>query len=300
MTLQAVVAVALAAGLDLLFGEPPDRLHPVAWLGTSIGWLDRDWLVPRIAGVLLALSVPFFVAILVANGLILLQVVDPWVAAVSAGLVLYTTTSLRMLCDRAQSVLASSTSDPDAARSTVPALVGRDPESLSPAELRSAAVESAAENLSDGLVAPLVAFAVVIPVSLPLAAGAAAWVKAVNTLDSMVGYPEHPLGTASARLDDIVMWLPARITALLLVVVTRTPAALARARRWAGEPPSPNAGWPMATLAAILDVRLSKPGVYDLNPNAPFPSTELGQEGIRIVTRAGRLAFGLTGVIAWL
>lgn len=300
MTLHGLVAVSLAAGLDAVIGEPPDRFHPVAWLGTVIEWLDRAWPAPSVAGFLLAVGLPLFVAILVTCGLWLLTRLDPWLAATGVGLTLYVSTSLRMLGDRARSVLALSTTDPDAARATVPALVGRDPASLSAAELRSAAVESTAENLSDGLVAPLVAFAVLLPVSLPAAAGATAWVKTVNTLDSMVGYPDHPLGTASARLDDAVMWVPARVTALLLVAVARSPRALVRARQWAADPPSPNAGWPMATLAAVLDVRLCKPGVYDLNPDAPFPTVDIGQQGVRTVMRTGRFAFAIAGVLAWL
>ncbi|MDY6817372.1 MAG: adenosylcobinamide-phosphate synthase CbiB [Halobacteriales archaeon] len=300
MTLHGLVAVSLAAGLDAVFGEPPDHLHPVAWLGTVIGWLDRSWPASELVGALIALGLPLLVAGLVTTGLTALTIVDPWLAALGVGLTLYTATSLRMLRDRAESVLELSGTDPDAARTAVPALVGRDPASLSGPELRSAAVESAAENLADGLVAPLVAFAVLTPVSLPAAAGGAAWVKAVNTLDSMFGYPDHPLGTASARLDDLVMWLPARVTALLLVVVERSPGTLVRARSWAHEPPSPNAGWPMATIAALLDVRLAKPGVYELNPDASLPAVDIGRTGLDIITRTGRLAFGITGVIAWL
>jgi adenosylcobinamide-phosphate synthase len=214
--------------------------------------------------------------------------------------VLFTTTSLRMLLAEAQGVVAASETDVAAARERLLALAGRDSSALSAGQLRSAAVESAAENLSDGLVAPLLAFVALAPLSLPLAAGGAAWVKAVNTLDSMLGYPEKPHGTASARLDDLVMWIPARASAVLLALAARDPDALQQARRWARVPPSPNAGWPMATVAAALHVRLEKPGVYTLNEVGGLPTVADAERGVRLTRLAGLLAvLGAAGVVAW-
>ncbi len=220
--------------------------------------------------------------------------------AVVAGLALFATTSLRMLVGAAREVVAASESDPAAARAASLALVGRDTSSLSPAELRSAAVESAAENLADGLVAPLLAFAVGAQASVAVGVACAAWVKAVNTLDSMLGYPDTPHGTASARLDDAVMWVPARLSAVLLATAARSPTALSTARRWARAPASPNSGWPMATTAAALGARLRKRDAYDLNPDAPLPTPATARTGVQTVSVAGWLAFLLAGVAAWL
>lgn len=174
------------------------------------------------------------------------------------------------------------------------------------AHVRSAAVESVAENLSDGLVAPLFAFAVCAPFSLPLAAAAAAWVKGVNTLDSMFGYRSKPIGWAPARLDDVVMWLPARLAGVLLAVSVAEFSLpfSSRVRTLARRPPSPNSGWPMATMAAVLPARLVKPGVYDLDPasdtaNTRLPTTADAMQAVRVTNRAGLLAFALAGVIAW-
>ncbi|MFB6169943.1 MAG: cobalamin biosynthesis protein, partial [Haloarculaceae archaeon] len=167
------------------------------------------------------------------------------------------------------------------------------------------AVESAAENLADGLVAPLLAFALLAPASLALAAGGAAWVKAVNTLDSMLGYADKPVGWAPARLDDAVMWLPARLAAGLLALAAFDRRVPTRAGAWAGAPPSPNSGWPMGALAAALDCRLEKPGVYALNPDADLPAGATARRGIRVVRRAGALAWvgaallAAAGVVAW-
>ncbi|MFB6169556.1 MAG: cobalamin biosynthesis protein, partial [Haloarculaceae archaeon] len=146
-------AVALAALLDWLAGELPRRLHPVAWFGRLVAPLDRVWRHPRVVGALGALALPLAAAAVVGGAVWLASVRSPPVGAALAGLALFTTTSLRMLLDAAGSVVAASESDPAAARADLPALAGRDPSGLSAGELRSAAVESAAENLADGLVA---------------------------------------------------------------------------------------------------------------------------------------------------
>jgi adenosylcobinamide-phosphate synthase len=228
----------------------------------------------------------------------------------AATLILFVTTSRRMLLERTRSVVRASNVDQggdiDRARADLPALVGRDVTDLTPGQIRSAAVESAAENLADGLVAPLLGFAVGAVVggavgpatALGLAAGAATWIKAVNTLDSMVGYPDRPLGWASARLDDVAMWVPARVTAVLIALVAGRPWALANARCWLPAVASPNAGGPMGALAAAGDCRLEKPGAYVLNPTASLPSVETALAGIRTVNRAALAAYGLTTLVA--
>lgn len=213
-----------------------------------------------------------------------------------AGVALFTTTSLRQLVSKAREVVVATDEDLPTARERLRWLAGREATDLSPGEIRSAAIESAAENLADGLVAPLLAFAMFAPLSLALAAGAAAWVKAVNTLDSMLGYPHKPHGTASARLDDLVMWIPARASAALVALAALSPASLGGAHQWADTPPSPNSGWPMATLAVVLDSRLEKPGVYVLNDREELPSLESSRFGIRVVGVAGLLAFVVVGV----
>lgn len=295
-----LAALALAVGLELSLGEPPRRAHPVAWFGRLVERADREWSRPRAAGLAAALLLPALAAGTVTGLVALAGRLDPLLGIALAGLALFASTSLRMLLDVARDVIAASERDLAGAREAVPALAGRNPEALSAGELRSAAVESSAENLADGLVAPLLAFALLAPLSLSLAAGGAAWVKAVNTLDSMLGYPEKVHGTASARLDDLVMWVPARASAVLLALAARDPKALARAREWAGAPPSPNSGWPMATLSSTLDVRLEKPGAYVLNGTGELPTVGEARRGVRIVALAGVLSYLFAGAIAWL
>jgi len=305
----ATGAVALAAALDLAVGEPPERLHPVAWFGRAVAPLDRAWERPRLVGSLAAVGLPLAGAAAVALPTWLVATQSPVAGTVVAGLALWATISLRMLLGVASDVIDLTDEDLPAARERLRALAGRDAATLSAPQVRSAAVESAAENLADGLVATLGAFALTalvaslaggtLPVVLAAAAGAAAWAKAVNTLDSMLGYRSKAVGGPSARLDDLVMWLPARLSAGLLAAAALAPASLAAARADARRPASPNSGWPMATLAAVLDVRLAKPGAYDLDLGPSLPAAVQARRGVRTVRRAGLLAAVLAGVVAW-
>ena len=301
--LGITVAVCLAAALDWILREPPADYHPVTLFGGAVDRLAaRQWRSPRLAGAALAVALPVAVAVFVYLPLRATRPLPGIVVATLAGLVLWTTTSLRLPVEVGDVAVAESISDPDAAREALGALVGRDAGALSPALVRSAAVESLAENLSDGLVAPLLAFAVVAPVSLPAGAAASAFVKAVNTMDSMVDYPGE-FGWGSARLDDAVMFVPARLTAVLLGPAAGDPEAAWRARRYADAPASPNGGWPMATLAAALDVRLEKPDAYVLNDVADLPTVGDGERALAAVKWTGFVAYAAVaglGILLWL
>ncbi|XVH30518.1 adenosylcobinamide-phosphate synthase CbiB [Haloferacaceae archaeon DSL9] len=298
MGIAAAVAITIGFALDRLFAEPPTRLHPVGWLGRLIEPVDRDWSRPRLVGALAALALPALAGGVAFAAVAGAALVHPIAGPVVAGAVLFATTSLRMLVDTARRVVELAETDLDRAREELLALAGRDASHLSPGAVRSAAVESAAENLADGLVGSLAAFAIAVVAfgvvtpawALSFGAAAAAWVKAVNTMDSMLGYRTKPVGWASARLDDLVMWLPARASAAMLSLAAGTPDPLLQARRWAQIPPSPNSGWPMATVAAALHVRLEKPGVYTLNDVASLPTETEATRGVALVERAGIVA----------
>jgi adenosylcobinamide-phosphate synthase len=320
--------IALAAFLDRAVAEPPEWAHPVVLLGRGIDRIDRQWPNSRWVGLAVALLLP-----LGAGAVVALLVVGSWLAAIAVGFsafgalamatlaaggILFTTISLRLLLRTARDVVGLSASDPDRARRALRALVGREAGTLSPAQIRSAAVESAAENLADGLVAPLVAFVggvligaavvgsgrAVVVALLALGAGGAMWLKAVNTLDSMLGYPHKPTGWASARLDDLAMWLPARVCAIVLALAAGNLRALVGAQGSAQLPASPNSGWPMATLATALGVELSKPDHYTLDCGPALPTVEDAQRGTRIVARAGWLFVAISALgavlLGWL
>jgi len=311
--LASLATLAIAVALDLALAEPPARVHPVALFGSVVGRFDRSWSRPRLVGVAVAVAVglPIGVAAFAGGIVAAASFALPAFSALPvlvAGTILFTTVSLRMLLATTAEVVELTETDPDAARESVRALAGRDATDLSPADLRSAAVESAAENLADGFVAPLGGFALGATVglavggsevALPLAAGGRRGLGEgrQHARLSMLGYRSKPVGWASARLDDAVMFLPARVTAGCLSVAAGSIEALRWAASWAGKPGSPNSGWPMATAAAALDVRLEKPGHYVLNPTRARPASRRGR-AVRLVGVSGGVAVALAA--GWL
>lgn len=297
---RASVAWA-ALVVDLLAGEPPARVHPTVWMGRGVAAARRGSRARGAAGSLLdGLA-------LVAGGSLV-----AWLAGRSAeracarlprgprgaalGLALKPAISLRALLDAGHEVeRALERGDLEAARRLVSwHLVSRDAGALTAEEVAGAAIESLAENLSDGLVAPLIAFRAG-------GLGAAYLYRFVNTCDAMLGYrsPELEwLGKPAARVDDALNLLPARVSAVLLLAAAAAcgedPAgALAVGLRDAGRTPSPNGGWPMAVTAGALGVRLTKPGVYVLNPSGRSPGAADLRRARRLVAVAGVLAAAL-------
>ena len=247
----AALTVLLAGLLDALFGEPPNALHPVAWLGSLIAALERR--CPRggprreFAGGVLVVVITISVAAAAGVGVALALAHLPWWLSLPLGaMALKVAFSLRGLVRAGRSVQRALESDTEAARAGLRALVSRSRE-LEPPQIASAAIESLAENLSDSVVAPLLYFALF---GLP---GALVY-RAINTLDAMIGYHGRYeyLGKPAARLDDAVNWVPARLSGLLLVALAalateapppgrrcadstaarRAPTSSARSRPW--------------------------------------------------------------------
>ncbi|HEX3409464.1 MAG TPA: adenosylcobinamide-phosphate synthase CbiB, partial [Candidatus Binataceae bacterium] len=186
------------------------------------------------------------------------------IGAAAAVLVAWTTLALRGLDDAAQKVgRALEANDEVAARQAQPALVGRDPATLDRAAMIRATVESVAENTSDGVIAPLFFLFAGGPV-------AAIAYRAINTLDSMIGYRDRYylfFGRAAARIDDFANYFPARLTALCLIAAAhfvsgRAPQAWTTCREDARKHASPNAGFPEAAVAGALDIQLGGDATY--------------------------------------
>lgn len=274
--------------------------HPVGWLGLLISAGDRRWnkersafAARRLAGALLALRI---VALAAAAGLLLAFMLPPgWLGVVLGGVLAWPLLAARSLHDHVAVVARPlAAGDIAEARRAVSMIVGRDPSVLDAAGIARAAAESLAENTSDGVIAPLF-WGVIF--GLPGIAG----YKAINTLDSMIGYrtPRHlAFGWAAARVDDVANLLPARLTGLLYVLASLKPAALRVMLRDARHHRSPNAGWPEAAFAGALGVRLSGPRLYAegqsqdpwLNPGAPDPTAADVKRGLWLYWRVVALA----------
>ena len=212
--------------------------------------------------------------------------------AVLLGLLLKPLFALRMLCDEVLAVEAALGQSLAAGRERLSWLVSRDVAQLTDGEVRESAIETLAENLNDSVVAPLFWFAVA---GLP---GAAIY-RMANTADAMWGYPGERnghnwawAGKWAARADDALSWLPARLTAGLLVCVAwpLPPVRWQHLPREARRTPSPNSGWPMAAMALALGVRLGKPGAYVLNAAGQVPT---GFEVFQAIKYAKKVALSL-------
>ena len=268
MTGMEMVA-AFAA--DAILGDPRSWPHPVRLIGRVVEWgegmIRRVSRSPRglqVGGVLLALSLPGLVFASTWGLIEAATQLSWWLGLVASIYLGYTTLAARDLRDHAMSVWSAlEQKDLPGARSALSLIVGRDTDQLDEPEVIRATIESVAENASDGIVAPLLYLAIGGP---PLAMA----YKAVNTLDSMVGYRNARyqwLGWGAARLDDLMNLVPARVTGVL--VAASAPllglggrSAWRMMRRDGHRHPSPNSGIPEAAVAGALGVRLGGGNYY--------------------------------------
>jgi adenosylcobinamide-phosphate synthase len=303
---EQLLCLLIAFVWDRWAGEPPSALHPVVWMGRLIavasraagrGTPSRD----LVRGIAIALLIPLLCWW--ATRVVLLGLGEtPWLRLAVSVWLFKSTFALAGLAKAALVVRdAIDAGDVAAAREGLRSLCSRDASALSETELAAAAVESVAENASDSVVAPLFYYACV---GLP---GAMAY-RAANTADAMIGYrgAYEFLGKAAARLDDALNLVPARVTALLLLLAGAVHGCDVRAgwailRRDGGKTESPNAGRPMAAMAGLLGVRLEKAGCYALgDARRPVDARTIGR-AVRVVRTAGLLALAATAQgMVWL
>ncbi len=296
--------LALALILDAWLGEPGwlwQRIsHPIVAIGGLISRLDR-WLnkggMRQLRGVfavcaLLTLTLPLPVILYVfAQG---------WILEIIGAAILL---AHRSLVDHVLAVADALDRSLADGRHAVSQIVGRDPETLDETGVCRAAIESAAENFSDGVIAPAFWFALA---GLP---GIVAY-KAVNTADSMIGHMNaryRDFGWAAARLDDLMNWIPARMTGYLFLAAGGRLAAARRMHRDAPGHRSPNAGWPEAAMASVLDVALAGPRVYGgaltddpfMNPDGRHKvEPDDIRAAVRLLWRAWAAALCIAAVVA--
>jgi len=250
--MNELMVFILALAWDLIFGEPPVKLHPVVWFGRIAGFLDGRWkrkgsLLDFLVGILTALAVIAF-----ALGLSLLPFYLPF--PLNYALAIYLLKSSFAMRSLHEHVARTIMNDIEEKRKTVSMIVSRNTKGLDEAHLNSAAIESLAENLNDSVIAPLFYFLLF---GLP---GALLY-RAVNTLDAMLGYRSERyefFGKFSARLDDVLNFIPARLTVLLYIPIGGWKVLhhyhLARFKI--------NSDKPMVAMSAVLGVWLEKLDVY--------------------------------------
>ncbi len=304
-----VIALAVGFVLDLLLGDPHGGFHPVRLIGKLIAALDKKWNFgtgddAKKRGVLLVLSVSGASMGATAAILAAAYVVSPVVGVIVEAIMTYYILAARSLYDESMKVYkALTTGRLEDARRAVSMIVGRDTQALNDIGITKAAVETVAENTSDGVIAPLIFTAVGGPVL-------GMFYKAVNTMDSMVGYKNEKyidFGWAAARLDDILNYIPSRVSAYLMVAACAflgkgydARAALKVLKRDGRKHASPNAAQTQSACAGALGIRLAGDASYFgrfvkkpfIGDNVRAVEYEDIRRANRLMLAAAALAFG--------
>ena len=261
--------------LDLIFGDPQKLPHPVVWFGKMIATCEHQYnkgTHRKLKGALIAIGLILFVFALAwmlrkILGIFALFIFDgtreqvyqiPLLLYIFDALAIFFCLAGTTLIREVREVFLALDRSLDEGRRQVARIVGRDTSELSAQEVRTAALETLAENLSDGVIAPLFWLAIL---GTP---GMLAY-KMVNTLDSMIGYKTErykDFGCWAAHIDDIANYIPARLTAFLMVLTTGRLGLLRFVWKNGRNHASPNSGYPEAALAAILDCRFGGPHYY--------------------------------------
>ena len=259
-------AISLLIGwmLDLLIGDPIRLPHPIVWFGKMIAYLEHrlnKGAHRKLKGALTALSLVGVVFLVTWGIRYLLSPYPSYLTILFDAIIIFYCLAGTTLIREVLAVFRALERSLDEGRQQVARIVGRDTTELSAQEVRTAALETLAENLSDGVIAPLFWFALL---GTP---GMLAY-KMVNTLDSMIGYQTaryRDFGCWAAHMDDIANYLPARLTAFLMILSQRncfSPSLYRFVWRNGRKHASPNSGYPEAALAGILNCRFGGPHTY--------------------------------------
>ena len=281
-----VISLLLGWVLDLMFGDPQHLPHPIVWFGKVIVWGEHHLnhgLHRRLKGALMAV---FLIVLVFALTWILRHYIISlpyllgrgwgWVFLFDALIVFYCLAGTTLIRE-VRAVFLALDRSLDEGRAQVARIVGRDTSELSAQEVRTAALETLAENLSDGVIAPLFWFAIL---GTP---GMLAY-KMVNTLDSMIGYRTErykDFGCWAAHIDDIANYIPARLTALLMIIGSLRISTWKFVIKYGRNHASPNSGYPEAALAGILDCRFGGPHYYF---GQLFPKPYIGENDRPLTT----------------
>lgn len=305
MILEPIVIVAFALGMDFVFGDPKNKYHPTAWIGTLIAKLtplakNQNMYVEKLGGI-------FVVAITVGVVVTLLLILDAgisllttdWVTIVVSGVVvvilLKTTIAIHGMEKHAKAVLESlDQNNLDMARTNLSMIVKRNTKNLDKNHVISGVLESISENTVDGITGPLFYFALF---GLP---GAFVY-RVINTVDSMIGYKTDifkNVGWFGATCDTILNYIPSRLTGLVMII-----SAAILQNNWkesykimirdGKKTESPNAGYPMAALAGALETKFEKINHYKLGNGEIILTTEHVNSALTMMKLTSILFFGL-------
>ncbi len=286
--------IPLFAGwiMDLIFGDPEKLPHPIIWFGKLISKFEKTLnkgTNRKINGAITAVVLILGVFLTVH---LLLFLLSPfrWVKMAVIAIGIFFCLAGTTLIREVKAVFDAADRSLEEGRKQVGRIVGRDTANLTDKEVRTAALETLAENLSDGVIAPLFWYAIL---GLP---GMMAY-KMANTLDSMIGYKNKrykDFGMTAAKIDDIVNYIPARITAFLMIVAAGKPSLIKFVLKFGPQHASPNSGWPEAALAGILNCRFGGTHNYFgekvFKPYIGINNRDLTSADVRVAIRVNRIA----------
>lgn len=256
-----IIALILGVLLDRLLGDPLWLPHPVVGFGKAISWFEHRYnkgcdKVRKGAFTSLFLIASTFI---VSSIMIWLSFsLNYWFGVIIMSVAVFFCLAGKTLEDEVAAVFRAADRSLEDGRKQVSRIVGRDTSELSDHEVRTAALETLAENLSDGVIAPLFWY-------LILGVPGMMMYKMINTLDSMIGYRNErygDFGRIAAWTDDAANYIPSRLTALLMIMVAQKPLLLKFVMKYGPQHASPNSGYPESALAGILDCRFGGPHNY--------------------------------------
>lgn len=288
---EVILILVAAVALDFIVGDPPNKMHPTAWIGRLVGFItpklkSSSANVEKFRGAIAAVAIVSLATLSVFYFLHVIEQLLGIIALVIVSIIMLKgTIAIRGMENHARAVMdALANNDIITARQKLSGIVGRDTSNLDEQHILSATIESVGESTVDGIVSPIFYFALF---GVP---GAFAY-RAINTLDSMIGYKDayhKNIGCFSAHLDTIANYIPARITAFLMVIASKIVGAdwknsLYIMNRDKHKTPSLNGGWPMSTIAGALRVKLEKIGYYSLGENYEHLTLEHCEKAISIM-----------------
>lgn len=294
MWFLAITIIIMSLIIDLILDEPPRRIHPVVWMGKLISYIDRK--IPRgdrrieiVAGLFMCLAVTIIFTLLFTGFLAIIRRIFgvlPWMLA--SAFLLKTTFAIKDMRNHVE-IIANyiNKNDLEAARYAVSMIVSRSVKNLDYKHIISASIESTAENTVDSVISPFFSLGLS---GVPLAV----MYRSINTLDAMIGYKNNKyvnVGLVSAKLDDILNWLPARLSVLFIIFasyILRIPRkngclSINAIFKDASKFDSPNSGFPISTMARVLGIKLEKIGHYCVGVGHLPCNTKYLFEALRIM-----------------
>lgn len=289
IALYIILPVLIGWLLDRILGDPVWLPHPVVFFGKLIAWGEKRWNKGEnrmLKGGFYSVFLIILTFTMTGVAMYFLYLVNFWLAITFNSIIVFYCLAGKTLADEVRNVFLAADRSVEDGRSQVARIVGRDTSNLSPQQIRTAALETLSENLSDGVIAPLFWY-------MLLGAPCMMAYKMVNTLDSMIGYKSEryrQFGCWAARIDDAANYVPARLTATLMILSKGDMTIFSFVKKYGRQHASPNSGYPESALAGILNCRFGGSNIYFGNVvNKPY----IGNNDRPITTSDMRMAIGI-------